>query len=203
MSVRDLLLPAIVASLIGPTAVATSFSTANATEVQSVSSLEPTGEKLVILRSVVKLTPVYKGQLLVEMRSKAAAARRTRQEFDACANTMDRYECWRMYGDDLTKVAPQVPGGLERLDIDPLYVVLQYRVINIDLNGQKKLGEEALVACLNPRVPEGYWPVINRAKPILKYIPGGSADRRLPSEALKARACSAFVDFAAMGWSRR
>ena len=167
-------------------------------EVQSVYVMEPTGEKIVIPRAVVKLTPVYKGQMLIEMQAKAAVARRARQAFEACSRKMDSYQCWRMYGEELSKTVPQVPVGLERLDIDPLYVVLQYRVINIDINGQKKLGDETLTACLNPRVPEGYWPVINRFKPILKYVAGGSADRRLPSEVLKDRACTAFVNFDAL-----
>jgi hypothetical protein len=170
---------------------------------ESVFVTEPTGEKIVITGAAIKQTPVYKGQMLVEMQAKSAAALRARQAFDSCSKAMESYQCWRMYGDELSKTVPQIPAGLERLAVDPLYVVLQYRVINVDLNGQKKLGDQALTACLNPLVPEGYWPVLNRFKPVLKYVAGGSADPRLPAEVLKARVCRAYVDFDALRLPKR
>ena len=167
-----------------------------AAEVQSVSVLETTGEKLVIPRSVVKLTPVYRGQLLRDMQVKVAEQQRERQKFNACLGESDGYQCWRMYGDEVSKPKVQVPTALQWLQIDPLYVVLQYRLVLVDLNRQSKLGDEGLVVCLNPRVPEGYWPVINRFKPILKKVPGADGSKS-PIETLKARACAAFVDFSA------
>lgn len=76
-----------------------------------------------------------------------------------------------------------------------MYVILEYQPIVTDINRQKKIGEKTLVICLNPAVPEGYWQVINRYKPILKHTPNAKSSERNPSDALKKRACEVFVDF--------
>lgn len=163
-------------------------------EVQTVSVLDNTGERLEIRRRSISLTPVYRVQLLVDMQSKAAEQQRERQKFNDCLRDDDAYKCWRMYGEEVSKPKIKVPIALQWLQFDPLYIVMQYRPVVIDLNRQSKLGTEGLIVCLNPRVPEGYWPDINRFKPILKKIPEADGVKS-PLETLKSRACAAFVNF--------
>lgn len=170
-----------------------------AAEVQSVSVLDATGERLVIPRAVVKVTPVYRGQLLRDMQIKVSEQQRELQRFKACLGAVDAYQCWRMYGDEVSKPKVQVLTALQSLQVDPLYVVLQYRLVVVDLNRQSRLGDEGVAVCLNPRVPVGYWPVINQFRPVLKRIPGADGAKSAV-ETLKTRACTAFVDFSAKSW---
>jgi hypothetical protein len=162
---------------------------------ESVSVLDVTGEVLKIPKSVVKLTPVYRGVLLADMQKKVAEQQRVSRLFESCLREFDGYQCWRMYGGDVSKNKLKTLPSLQWLRADPLYVVLQYRLVRIDLNKQASLGEEGLVVCLNPHVPQGYWPEVNKFRPILKQTPGGSGDVSSPMEMLKARACAAFVAF--------
>lgn len=162
---------------------------------ESVSVPDVTGEVLKIPKSVVKLTPVYRGVLFMDMQNKVAEQQRVRRLYEDCLREFDGYQCWRMYGGDVSKSKLKTLPALQWLRADPLYVVLQYRLVRIDLNKQASLGDEGLVVCLNPHVPQGYWPEVNKFRPIIKQTPGGGGDVNSPMEMLKARACAAFVTF--------
>lgn len=160
----------------------------------SVSVVQSTGERLTIPRATVKATPVYRGRLVSEMLLKASSQRVEREKFAACQKTMENYDCWRIYGDEMSKPLLKVPQSLMGLKVDLMYIILEYRVITTDLNLQKKVGNEDLVVCLNPGVPEGYWPLVNRFKPVLSKTP--AASKSTPEiEALKNLACAAFANF--------
>ena len=171
-------------------------SAACAAPPQSVSVMEATGERVIIPGPTVKRTPVYKGQLYLDMIAKAEQQRREKEQISECLDKMESYQCWRMYGDLMSKPKALVLPALQWLAFDPLYVVLQYRLVLEDLNRLKRLGDEGLVVCLNPRVPEGYWPLINQVRPILAKTPNLKPDPS-PMEVLKSKACAAFADFPA------
>lgn len=164
-----------------------------------VSVPDVTGESLRIPRSVIKLTPVYRGALFVDMQKKVAEQQKVRQLYGSCLSQFDGYQCWRMYGEDVSRPKLKIPAALQWLQADPLYVVLQFRLVRIDLNKQASLGDEGLVVCLNPHVPRGYWPEVNKFRPILKQTPGGGGAVSTPMEILKAKACAAFVAFPSYG----
>lgn len=160
----------------------------------SVSVVQSTGEKLTIPKATVKATPVYRSRLVSEMLLKSSSQRAEREKFVACQKTMDNYDCWRVYGEEMSKPLLKVPQSLLGLRADPMYIILEYRVVTTDLNQQKKIGNEDLIVCLNPDVPQGYWPLINRFKPVLSKTP--AASKSTPEiETLKNLACAAFANF--------
>ena len=151
-------------------------------------------ESLMIRKSMVKISPVTKVDLYREFQSEISRLRLTRREFDICSNLLDETSCWTMYGDIISKDRPLLPGTLLQLSHDPIYIVLTYKIISKNIIGQRKIGESALVVCLNPKVPEGYFSLINKFKPILQRVPN-TTDPTNAVEALKAQACKAFANF--------
>lgn len=162
---------------------------------QRVVTTTKTGDTLEIRQSMVRLTPVQKNNLFYEMAAKQQEFNNAEKAYKLCKESLDNYQCWKMYEGDLSQAGQKVPSALMRLKQDVLYVILEYQPIVTDLNRQKKLGEKALVICLNPDVPSGYWKVVNRYKPVLKNAPNVDGEIVEPVELLKKRACQAFVKF--------
>lgn len=163
-------------------------------EILQVENKGAEEESLVIRKSMVKISPVTKVDLYREFQSKISRQSSTRREFDVCSNLLDETSCWTMYGDIITKDTPLLPGTLLQLQHDPIYIVLTYKIISKNIIGQKKIGENSLVVCLNPKVPEGYFSLIDKFKPILQRVPN-TTDPTNAVEALKAQACKAFANF--------
>lgn len=153
------------------------------------------GERIVIEKSSVKLTPVYKGPLFAELKMKEESRRSVRLQYEECKSSVDAFHCWQMYGDEISASRQQVPGAMLGIAFDPLYVIVTYKPVLVAANGQRRLGEESFVVCLNPGVPSGYWASINQYKPILKNTPSIIGVGVRPLEFLRSKACSAFARF--------
>lgn len=152
-------------------------------------------EELVkIKNSTVKLTPVYRGGVYMTIKGKEKNEQLVKLQRENCEQSMQEYYCLKMYGDGLSSSTTKTPNSLLQLNIDPLYVVLTYRTIVSDINDKKRLEKETLVVCLNPKVPLGYWNIIDKYIPVLKSSPK-TDDPKNSGELLKLRACMAFVTF--------
>lgn len=160
----------------------------------SLSIVNEKGENVKIERASVRLTPIYKESLFAELKSREASNLSAKLQFDECKKSINEFYCWKMYGDEVSAKKLKVPDSMLKIAFDPLYIVLTYKPLIIDLNNQKKIGEDALIVCLNPSVPSGYWKVINQYKPILKSAPSTGANSQ-PLDKLKLKACSQYARF--------
>ena len=160
----------------------------------NVSVINEKGEHVTIEKSSVRLTPVYKGALFAELKNKEANHQSARLQFQACGKSMDNFYCSKMYGDDVLEKKQKVPGTILQIAFDPFYVIVSYKPVITDLINQRRVGEDALIVCLNPKVPIGYWSAINQYKPILKSAPSMISNKQ-PLEELKFKACKHFVRF--------
>jgi hypothetical protein len=152
------------------------------------------GERIGIERSSVRLTPIYKGPLFAELKMKENSNLSARLKYEECKSSMDAFYCWKMYGDEISASRQQVPDAILKVPSDPLYVIVSYKPIFVAASGQRRLGEESFVVCLNPGVPSGYWASINQYKPILKNTPFIGVGAR-PLDLLRSKACSSLAKF--------
>jgi intracellular sulfur oxidation DsrE/DsrF family protein len=159
-----------------------------------VSVINEKGDHVTIEKSSIRLTPVYKGALFAELKNKEANYQSAKLQFQACGKSMDKFYCLKMYGDDVLEKKQKVPGTIPQIAFDPLYVIVAYKPVVTDSINQRRFGEDALVICLNPNIPSGYWSAINQWKPILKSTPS-TTDNQQPLERLKFKACKHFVRF--------
>jgi len=164
----------------------------------SLSVVNEKGETVKIAKSSVRLTPIDKESLFAELKNREASNLSARLQYDECKKSINEFYCWKMYGDEISAKNLRVPNSMLKIAFDPLYIVITYKPLIIDLNNQKKLGEDALIVCLNPNVPSGYWKVINQYKPILKSAPSTGANAA-PLDKLKLKACSQFARFKKQG----
>jgi len=160
----------------------------------NLSIVNEKGEEVQIEKSSVRLTPISKESLFAELKNREASDLSIKLQYDECKKSIDEFYCWKMYGDEVSAKKLKVPDSMRKIAFDPLYIVVTYKPLIIDLNSQKKIGEDALIVCLNPNVPSGYWKVINQYKPILKSAPSTGADSQ-PLDKLKLKACSRFARF--------
>ena len=159
-----------------------------------VSVLNEKGERVSIKNSLMRQTPIYKGALHAELKIKESNHRFSILQFDECRKRMDQFYCWKIYGEDALVIKRKIPGTLSQITFDPLYVVVDYKPVVTDLNKKQSVGEDALIVCLNPNVPSGYWSAINQYNPILKSTPN-IENIQQPLEELKFKACKQFVRF--------
>ena len=159
-----------------------------------VSVVNEKGERVSIRNTLIRQTPIYKGALYAELKTKEANHRSLILQFEECRKTMDQFLCWKIYGEDAFAIKQKIPGMLSQIAFDPLYVVVDYKPVITDLNKRERVGQDALFVCLNPNVPSGYWSTINQYNPILGVTPN-MTDNQQPLEELKFKACKQFVKF--------
>jgi hypothetical protein len=159
-----------------------------------VSVVNEKGERVSINNTSIRQTPIYKGALYSVLKTKDSNHRSSILQFSECRKSMDQFYCWRIYGEDTLVIKRKIPGTLSQIAFDPLYVVVDYKPVITDLNMRQRVGEDALIVCLNPNVPSGYWSAINQYNPILKSTPN-MENIQQPLEALKFKVCKQFVRF--------
>lgn len=152
------------------------------------------GENVSVNKSLIKLTPVQKGALFAELKNMEAVNRSLKLQYEECMKSIQKYYCWKIYGNDALEAKRTIPGTLLQIAFDPLYVVVAFKPIFTDLNNQRRIGEDLLTVCLNPNVPSGYWSLINQYKPILKVTPKVTNNQQ-PMEELKSKVCKYLVKF--------
>jgi len=180
--------------LVAISALAINTAIASPTIDTIVSVVNEKGERVSIRNSLIRQTPIYKGVLYAELKTKEANHRYLMLQFEECRKTLDHFYCWKIYGEDAFVIKQKIPGMLSQIAFDPLYVIVDYKPIITDLNKNQRVGQDALFVCLNPNVPRGYWSAINQYNPILGVTPR-MTDNQQPLEQLKFKACKQFVRF--------
>lgn len=147
-----------------------------------------------IKNSLMRQTLIHKRALHAELRTKESSHSFSILQLNECRKSMDQFYYRKIYGEDTLATKRKFPGTPSQIAFDPLYVVVDYKPVITDLNNKQRIGEDALIACLNPNASIGHRSAINQYTPILKSTPNMENNQQ-PLEELKFKVCKRFVRF--------